>query len=120
VIERNFLRLQKFTKDTKMITVQRTLHTALLVAATTLTLGGTSIPANAAVSVQIAVPGIVVDANDPYYYSPNYCEGCWYGQWGGRTGYHRGGGRPWERPHMEADHHGHNHGADVRHEGHRG
>ena len=46
------------------------------------------------------------DVPDPYYYSPNYCEGCWYGVWGGRTGYHRGGGRPWEREHSVAGHQG--------------
>jgi hypothetical protein len=62
------------------------------------------------------VPGVAVD---PYVYSPAYCVGCWYGQWGGRIGYHRGGGRPWERPHVEADHHGETRGRDVRHEGHR-
>ncbi len=61
-------------------------------------------------------PGVVAD---PYVYSPSYCAGCWYGQWGGNVGYHRGGGRPWERPHVEADHHGENRGRDVRHEGHR-
>jgi hypothetical protein len=63
-------------------------------------------------------PGVVISARDPYYYSPNYCAGCWYGQWGGRIGYHRGGGRPWEREHFESDHHGENRGRDVRHEGH--
>ena len=71
------------------------------------------------VQVGVSVPGIVVSAADPYYYSPTYCAGCWYGQWGGRIGYHRGGGRPWERPHAEADHHGRSDGRDVRHEGHR-
>jgi hypothetical protein len=84
-----------------------------------LSLGAISNPADAAVSVQIAVPGIVVSAGDPYYYSTSYCAGCWYGEWGGRTGYHRGGGRPWKREHMESDHHGHDHGHDVKHEGHR-
>jgi hypothetical protein len=71
------------------------------------------------VGVGVSVPGVVVDARDPYYYSPTYCAGCWYGQWGGRIGYHRGGGRPWERAHAEADHHGRGDGRDVRHEGHR-
>jgi hypothetical protein len=71
------------------------------------------------IRIEIPIPGIVVDPVDPYSFSPTYCAGCWYGQWGGRTGYHRGGGRPWERPHVEADHHGHDHGRDVRHEGHR-
>ncbi len=71
------------------------------------------------VRVEIPVPGIVVDPVDPYYFSYAYCAGCWYGQWGGRTGYHRGGGRPWERRHTETDHHGHEHGRDVQHEGHR-
>ena len=65
------------------------------------------------------VSGVVIDPADPYYYSPTYCAGCWYGQWGGRIGYHRGGGRPWERPHTEADHHGENRGRDIMHEGHR-
>ena len=71
------------------------------------------------VEVEGPVPGVVVSAADPYYYSPTYCVGCWYGQWGGRIGYHRGGGRPWERAHAEADHHGENRGRDVRHDGHR-
>src|SRR5947207_2132053 len=44
----------------------------------------------------VVAPG-PYDVAEPYYYSPTYCEGCWYGQWGGRTGYHRGGGRAWER-----------------------
>jgi hypothetical protein len=61
-------------------------------------------------------PGVVIE---PYYYSPSYCVGCWYGQWGGRIGYHRGGGRPWERAHVESDHHGEDRGRDVRHEGHQ-
>ena len=102
-----------------MTNIQRTLHNLLVVAATTLSLGAISSPAYAAVDVQIAVPGIVIDARDPYYFSPTYCAGCWYGEWGGRTGYHRGGGRPWERAHNESDHHGHEHGRDVKHEGHR-
>jgi hypothetical protein len=65
------------------------------------------------------VPGVVISAADPYYYSPAYCAGCWYGQWGGRIGYHRGGGRPWERAHRESDHHGQDRGRDIQHEGHR-
>ncbi len=73
--------------------------------------------------VPVVVPGQaridVVGSVDPYYYSPAYCAGCWYGEWGGRTGYHRGGGRPWERPHSEADHHGQDRGRDIEHEGHR-
>jgi hypothetical protein len=64
-------------------------------------------------------PPVVVATVEPYYYSPVYCAGCWYGQWGGRIGYHRGGGRPWEHGHVESDHHGENRGRDVRHEGHR-
>ena len=56
------------------------------------------------VAVQGQVPGVVIDPVDPYYYSPAYCTGCWYGQWGGRMGYHRGGGRPWESPHIESHH----------------
>ena len=63
----------------------------------------------------VVAPGQV----EPYSYSPSYCAGCWYGEWGGRTGLHQGGDRPWERPHTEADHHGNNEGSDVRHEGHR-
>ena len=102
-----------------MTNIQRTLHNLLIVAAGTLSLGAINNPANAAVDVQISVPGIVIDARDPYYFSPTYCAGCWYGEWGGRTGYHRGGGRPWERAHVESDHHGHEHGRDVKHEGHR-
>jgi len=23
---------------------------------------------------------------EPYSYSPSYCVGCWYGEWGGRIG----------------------------------
>jgi hypothetical protein len=71
------------------------------------------------VRVARPVPGVVYVPNDPYYYSPTYCEGCWYGQWGGRIGYHRGGGRPWERQHVESDHHLRVDGGDIRHEGHR-
>jgi hypothetical protein len=73
--------------------------------------------------VPVLVPGQaridVVGPVDPYYYSLSYCAGCWYGEWGGRTGYHRGGGRPWERAHVEADHHGQDRGGDIQHEGHR-
>ena len=98
---------------------QRTIRKLLLAAAATLSLGAMGTAAHAGLSVEIAVPGIVIDARDPYYYSPDYCEGCWYGEWGGRMGYHRGGGRPWEREHRESDHHGRDHGRDVRHEGHR-
>jgi hypothetical protein len=65
----------------------------------------------------VVAPGPV--PAEPYYYSPSYCVGCWYGEWSGRTGYHRGGGRPWERPHSEADHHGQDRGRDIMHEGHR-
>lgn len=71
------------------------------------------------IAVQRPVPGVVIDPVDPYYYSRTYCVGCWYGEWGGHVGYHRGGGRPWERVHIEADHHGEDRGRDVRHEGHR-
>jgi len=103
-----------------MTNMQNTLRSLVVVAAATFSLCAISKPADAAgVSIQIAVPGIVIDARDPYYYSNAYCAGCWYGEWGGRTGYHRGGGRPWEREHMEEHHHGHEHGRDVRHEGHR-
>jgi len=71
------------------------------------------------VRIGVPVPGVVIGSVDPYYYSPLYCVGCWYGEWGGRNGYHRGGGRPWERQHGETDHHGRDQGRDVRHEGHR-
>jgi hypothetical protein len=71
------------------------------------------------VRIDVPVPGVVIVPGDPYYYSPSYCAGCWYGQWGGRIGYHRGGGRPWERAHAEAYHHGEDRGRDVMHEGHR-
>ncbi len=71
------------------------------------------------VRIDVPVPGVVVTPVDPYFFSPVYCAGCWYGQWGGRIGYHRGGGRPWERSHFERDHHGENRGRDVGHEGHR-
>jgi hypothetical protein len=98
--------------------LQRTCRNVLLAAAITVSLGAISGTADAGVYVQLGVPGIVVDANDPYYYSTSYCQGCWYGEWGGRTGYHRGGGRPWERPHSEADHHGRESGREVQHEGH--
>ena len=64
-------------------------------------------------------PGVVVSVNDPYRFSPVYCVGCWYGQWGGRIGYHSGGGRPWEREHRESEHHGEDRGRDVMHDGHR-
>jgi len=108
-------------KGKHMDNIQRTLHSLVLAGAVALTLSSVTIPAAAAVDIQIGVPGVVVDANDPYYYSPNYCAGCWYGEWGGRTGYHRGGGRPWERAHSEADHHGPSdrRGGDVKHDGHR-
>ena len=76
------------------------------------------IPAAALLSTACLVAEGPVPA-DPYYYSPAYCVGCWYGQWGGRIGYHRGGGRPWERAHFEADRHGENRGRDITHEGHR-
>lgn len=57
---------------------------------------------------------------DPYVYSPVYCAGCWHGTWEGREGWHRGGGRPWEREHREGDHRGEGYrGEGERHEGHR-
>jgi hypothetical protein len=105
-------------KGQKMTNQQRTFRKLLVAAAVSMSLAAITYTANAAVSVQIGVPGIVVDANDPYYYSTSYCAGCWYGEWGGRTGYHRGGGRPWERPHSEADHHGRESARGVQHEGH--
>ncbi len=96
------------------------LHIALHIAAVTAVLSAAlSLPASAQVTIQFAVPGIVVDVGDPYFYSPRPCPGCWYGEWGGRTGYHRGGGRPWEREHSEADHHGREERRDNHHEGHR-
>jgi hypothetical protein len=64
-------------------------------------------------------PGYAVATVEPYYFSATYCAGCWYGQWGGRTGYHRGGGRPWEGKHAEVEHHREDRGRDVEHEGHR-
>jgi len=67
----------------------------------------------------IPVVGVGVEAPAPYYYSPVYCAGCWYGEWGGRAGYHRGGGQSWEREHFDVDHHLRDYGRDVRHEGHR-
>ena len=67
----------------------------------------------------VAVPGPGVVVDEPYAYAPSYCVGCWYGEWGGRTGYHRGGGRPWERPHRESEHHGQDRGREIQHEGHR-
>ncbi len=82
-------------------------------------IGAAALLLTACVVVPGPGPGVVIDPVDPYYYSPSYCVGCWYGEWGGRTGYHRGGGRPWERPHSETDHHGNNQGNDIRHEGHR-
>ena len=69
-------------------------------------------------AVALLLTACVAVPADPYYYSPSYCIGCWYGEWGGRTGYHRGGGRPWERAHSEADHHGENRWRDIVHEGH--
>jgi hypothetical protein len=69
--------------------------------------------------VLLSAACVVAPAADPYVYSPSYCAGCWYGQWGGGIGYHRGGGRPWERAHTEADHHGENRGRDIMHDGHR-
>jgi hypothetical protein len=110
-------------KGRHMNNIERTLHSLLLAGAVALTLSSVTNPAVAAVDVTIGVPvpGVVVDPADPYYYSPTYCAGCWYGEWGGRIGYHRGGGRPWERAHVEADHHGPSdrRGGDVHHEGHR-
>jgi hypothetical protein len=56
---------------------------------------------------------------DPYFYSASPCDGCWRGTWGGREGWHRGGGRPWEQPHHEGDHLGEGHvGEGPMHEGH--
>jgi hypothetical protein len=98
-----------------MANIQRTSHNLVLVAAAILSLGAIGTSANAAgVDVQIGfgVPGIVVDARDPYYYSPNYCAGCWYGEWGGRTGYNRGGGRPGESRTNDAVQRGQGQGRD--------
>ena len=81
-------------------------------------IGAAALLLTACVVEPIGAPGVVIGAGDPYYYSTGYCAGCWYGEWGGRTGYHRGGGRPWERAHVEANHHGQDRGRDVRHDGH--
>jgi hypothetical protein len=55
----------------------------------------------------------------PYAYSATYCDGCWYGRWEGREGWHSGGGRPWEREHHDGDHEGEGHrGEGERHQGH--
>jgi hypothetical protein len=69
------------------------------------------------VRVNIGVPA-------PYFYSRHSCEGCWYGTWRGRDGYHRGGGEPWGRSHFERDHYrngyhgGRGYHGDQGHEGH--
>ena len=91
----------------------------LIVFAALLLIACVPVPVTGRVRIDAPVPGVVISAADPYYYSPTYCAGCWYGQWGGRIGYHTGGGRPWERPHSEADHHGRDDGRDIRHDGHR-
>jgi hypothetical protein len=95
------------------------MKTRLVIIGATATLLNACVVEPARVRVDVPVPGVVVSVTDPYYFSTAYCAGCWYGQWGGRIGYHTGGGRPWERPHMEVDHHGEDRGRDVRHEGHR-
>lgn len=78
-------------------------------------------PAPAAAQINIRIPFPYIAPVEPYHYSRAYCDGCWYGDWEGRRGYHRGGGRPWEREHDERHHYGHNryHGDNGRHEGHR-
>ena len=99
---------------------------AVLIAAAVVT--AVQLPlAHAQVRIEIGVPAPVVVAPvvvapvvvEPYYYSPRYCEGCWYGVWGGREGYHRGGGEPWGREHSSHDHRwGPGQRGGERHEGH--
>ena len=79
------------------------LMAALLVAPLTFTP-----PAESQIRIQIGAP-------TPYYYSPVYCDGCEYGYYGGRWGYHRGEGYRHEEGH-ERDHHEYHPG--DRHEGH--
>ena len=72
--------------------------------------------AGAQVRIEIGPPVIV-----PYFYSPTYCDGCWYGDWEGHRGYHRGGGEPWRGDHYEGDHRGGGErGRGERHGGHEG
>jgi hypothetical protein len=82
----------------------------------TLTIAGLSAPpAQAQIQIGIGLPV-------PYFYSPTPCRDCWHGQWRGREGYHRGGGEPWRRKHVESDHYrrdGGYHGGANRHEGHQ-
>jgi hypothetical protein len=92
----------------------------------------------ALLAVSMAVVGVTLVANPPtaqgqvrinigvpvpipYFYSPTPCEDCWYGEWEGRQGYHRGGGRPWEREHWSDGYRGGDHRSGERewHEGHR-
>jgi hypothetical protein len=58
---------------------------------------------------------IRIQIGAPYYYSPVYCNGCEYGYYGGRWGYHRGGAYRHEEGH-ELDHHEYHPGNS--HEGH--
>jgi len=90
----------------------RQFATAILIALSLATLGGCVVgPAPA--------PDVYVGADDPYVFSAVPCVGCWHGTWAGREGWHRGGGRPWERPHHEGDHLGGVHvGHGPVHEGH--
>jgi hypothetical protein len=88
---------------------------AVGLAVVAVTLGANVPSADAQVRVFIPLPV-------PYFYSPTYCDGCWYGEWEGQRGYHRGGGEPWRGDHHEGDHrggdergHGEQHGG---HEGH--
>ena len=82
----------------------------------TLTIASLSAPpAQAQIQIGIGLPV-------PYFYSPTPCRDCWHGQWRGREGYHRGGGEPWRREHVESDHYRHDggyHGGANRHEGHQ-
>ena len=72
--------------------------------------------AESQVRIEIGPPIIV-----PYFYSPTYCDDCWYGEWNGRRGYHRGGGEPWRGDHREGDHRGgEQRGHGEQHDGHEG
>jgi hypothetical protein len=70
-------------------------------------------------AVTVLTGCLIAGPADPYVYSPAYCDGCWFGRWEGREGWHRGGGRPWEQEHHEGDHEGGGHrGQGPMHEGH--
>jgi len=70
-------------------------------------------------AVTILTACVIAAPADPYVFSTTPCDGCWYGTWGGRAGWHKGGGRPWEREHHEGDHQGEGHmGEGPVHQGH--